>query len=56
LRDLRKPFSGLSSFGGFYNAIPLVRVVFGDLIAIGLYLTYVGRLAKPVSPSAKNNL
>jgi uncharacterized protein YjeT (DUF2065 family) len=37
------------------EAIPLVRVIFGVLIAIGLYLTYVGWLAKRVSPSAKNN-
>jgi hypothetical protein len=34
---------------------PLVRVVFGVLVAIGLYLTYVGWLAKPTSPSATNN-
>jgi len=31
--------------------IPLVRLVFGVLFAIGLYLTYVGWLAKPASPS-----
>jgi hypothetical protein len=37
------------------EAIPLMRVIFGVLIAIGLYLTYVGWLAKRVSPSAKNN-
>jgi hypothetical protein len=37
------------------DAIPIVRLVFGVLVAIGLYLTYVGWLAKPVSPSAKNN-
>jgi uncharacterized protein YjeT (DUF2065 family) len=39
----------------FMEAIPLVRVIFGVLIAIGLYLTYVGWLAKRVSPLAKNN-
>jgi uncharacterized protein YjeT (DUF2065 family) len=38
------------------DAIPLVRVVFGVLVAIGLYLTYVGWLAKPVSLSTKNDL
>jgi hypothetical protein len=32
-----------------------VRVMFGILIAIGLYLTYVGWLAAPASPSASNN-
>ena len=37
------------------DAIPLVRLIFGVLVAIGLYLTYVGWLAKPASPLAKNN-
>jgi uncharacterized protein YjeT (DUF2065 family) len=37
------------------DAIPLVRLVFGVLVAIGLYLTYVGWLAKPASPLAKDN-
>jgi hypothetical protein len=37
------------------GAISLVRFIFGALVAIGLYLTYVGWLAKPASPSAKNN-
>jgi hypothetical protein len=37
------------------DAIPLVRLVFGVLFAVGLYLTYVGWLGKPASPSAKNN-
>jgi len=37
------------------DAIPLVRLIFGILVAIGFYLTYVGWLAKPASPSAKNN-
>jgi uncharacterized protein YjeT (DUF2065 family) len=36
------------------DSIPIVRLVFGVLVAIGLYLTYVGWLAKPASPSAKN--
>jgi hypothetical protein len=34
------------------DAISLVRVVFAVLVAIGLYLTYVGWLAKPVSSTA----
>jgi uncharacterized protein YjeT (DUF2065 family) len=38
------------------DSISLVRVVFGVLVAIGLYLTYVGWLAKPVSLSTKNDL
>jgi uncharacterized protein YjeT (DUF2065 family) len=29
------------------DATPLVRLLFGVLVAIGLYLTYVGWLAKP---------
>jgi len=29
--------------------------LFGVLVAIGLYLTYVDWLVKPASPSAKNN-
>jgi hypothetical protein len=37
------------------GAISLVRLIFGSLVAIGLYLTYVGWLAKSNSPSAKNN-
>jgi hypothetical protein len=37
------------------GAISLVRLIFGALIAIGLYLTYVGWLAKSASPSAKNS-
>jgi hypothetical protein len=37
------------------GAISLVRLIFGSLVAIGLYLTHVGWLAKPASPSAKNN-
>jgi uncharacterized protein YjeT (DUF2065 family) len=37
------------------DAIPLVRLVFGVLVAIGLYLTYVDWLVKRASPSAKNN-
>ena len=28
--------------------IPLVRVIFGVLVAIGIYLTYVGWFAKPI--------
>ena len=37
------------------GAISLVRLIFGTLIAIGLYLTYVGWLAKSASPSPKKN-
>ncbi len=37
------------------DAIALVRLIFGALVAIGLYLTYVGWLAKPAAPSAENN-
>ena len=37
------------------GAISLVRLIFGTLVAIGLYLTYVGWLAKSVSPSPKKN-
>ncbi|ERR1700691_4591534 len=35
------------------DAIPVVRLIFGVLIAIWLYLTYVGWLTKPASPLAK---
>ncbi len=39
--------------GGMYLiAVPVVRLIFGVLVAAGLYLTYVGWLAKPASPSA----
>ena len=37
------------------DTIPLVRLVFGVLVATGLYLTYVGWLAKPAPPSAESN-
>jgi uncharacterized membrane protein len=37
------------------GAIYLVRLIFGTLVAIGLYLTYVGWLAKSISPSPKKN-
>jgi hypothetical protein len=37
------------------DEIALVRVIFGALIAIGLYLTYVGWLAAPVPSSPKND-
>ena len=37
------------------DAIPVVRLIFGVLVAIGLYLTYVGWLAKPASPLANDN-
>ena len=32
------------------DAIPLVRLIFGVLVVIGLYLTYTGWLAKPARP------
>ena len=34
------------------NTVSLVRLMFGGLIAMGLYLTYAGWLAKPASQSA----
>ncbi|MBV8090442.1 MAG: hypothetical protein JO139_12870 [Alphaproteobacteria bacterium] len=37
------------------HSIALVQLVFGVLVAIGLYLTYVGWLAKLASAPAKNN-
>jgi hypothetical protein len=38
------------------DAIPLIRLMFGVLAAIGLYLTFVGWRARPVSPSATHSL
>jgi hypothetical protein len=38
------------------DAVTLIRAMFGILVAIGLYLTYVGWRAKPASPSATNSL
>ncbi len=37
------------------GAITLVRIFFGALVLVGLYLTYVGWIAKPTSPIAKNS-
>jgi hypothetical protein len=37
------------------GAISLVRLIFGALVVIGLYLTYVGWLAESAPPSPKNN-
>ncbi len=37
------------------NSIFLVRLIFGFLIVVGLYLTYVGWLTKPASALAGNN-
>ena len=34
------------------DAIPLVRLIFGVLVALGFYLTYVGWLAKPARQRA----
>ena len=39
----------------FMGAISLLRLIFGVLVAIGIFLTYVGWLAKLASPSATNN-
>jgi uncharacterized protein YjeT (DUF2065 family) len=36
------------------NSISLVRAIFGVLVAIGLYLTYVGWSAKPGTPAGTN--
>lgn len=36
-------------------AVPVVRSIFGVLVAIGLYLTYVGWIAKPSLPPTGNN-
>jgi hypothetical protein len=33
----------------------LIRFIFGVLIAIGLYLTYVGWLARPAAPAGRKN-
>jgi hypothetical protein len=38
--------------GAVVNTVSLVRLIFGILVVIGLYLTYVGWLAKPALPSA----
>jgi uncharacterized protein YjeT (DUF2065 family) len=38
------------------DSIPLVRLIFGVLVAFGLYLTYVGWIAKPASPLGKEQL
>lgn len=35
--------------GAPLETVPLVRLIFGILVAIGLYLTFVGWLAKPAS-------
>jgi uncharacterized protein YjeT (DUF2065 family) len=37
------------------DSIILVRLISGVLVAIGLYLTYVGWIAEPALPSANNN-
>jgi uncharacterized protein YjeT (DUF2065 family) len=36
------------------DAMALVQLLFGVLVAIGLYLTYVGWVAKPASSAAMN--
>ena len=37
------------------GAISLVRIGFGALVLVGLYLTFVGWIARPASPIAKNS-
>jgi len=37
------------------DAISAVRLIFGVPVEIGVYLTYVGRLAKPAAPAGTNN-
>jgi hypothetical protein len=41
--------------GEAVDTVPLIRLMFGAIIAMGLYLTYVGWLAKPASPAARND-
>jgi uncharacterized protein YjeT (DUF2065 family) len=41
--------------GTAINTVSLVRLIFGALVAIGLYLTYVGWLANPAARSVTNN-
>jgi hypothetical protein len=38
------------------DATSLVRLIFGALVAIGLYLAHVGWLTRPASPSVKNDM
>ncbi len=47
--------NGKSVAAASVSAVPFVRLGFGVLVAIGLYLTYVGWLAKPPVSSVKNN-
>lgn len=37
------------------DSVPLIRLIFAVIIAMGLYFTYVGWLAKPASSAAKND-
>jgi hypothetical protein len=37
------------------DSAPLIRLIFGAIVAMGLYLIYVGWLAKPASPTANND-
>jgi hypothetical protein len=41
--------------GEAMDSVLLIRLVFGLIVAMGLYLTYVGWLARPHSPAAKND-
>ena len=41
--------------GMYLGAVPLVRLIFSAIVAMGLYLTYVGWLARPVSPATENH-
>jgi uncharacterized protein YjeT (DUF2065 family) len=36
-------------------SLTLIRLVFSALVAMGIYFTYIGWLAKPASPAAKND-
>jgi hypothetical protein len=39
--------------GDALNSVAVVQAIFGVIAALGLYLTYVGWLAKPPAPSAE---
>jgi hypothetical protein len=41
--------------GAAVDSVPLIRLMFGAIVTMGLYLTYVGWLAKPASPAGKND-
>jgi hypothetical protein len=37
------------------DSVPLVRSIFAAILAMGVYLTYVGWLSTPVSPAARRD-